>query len=72
MRLTIAKRWSLCGVAASALILGATASLPITTGACGVTATLACDPNVDAGADHGGEGGGDAGCSKPDPCDFAE
>jgi hypothetical protein len=69
MRSTVAKRWTLCGVVASAVIISATASLSVMTGGCGTQITWACDPRSDAGADDGGEGGGDAESPEPVVCD---
>jgi hypothetical protein len=58
MQSTIAKKWTLCGVMASAVVIAGTSSLPVMTGGCGANETWICgEPKKDAGADDGGQGG---------------
>jgi hypothetical protein len=56
MHSTIAKRWTLCGVMASVVIIAAASSLTAMTGGCGPNETIVCAIK-DAGADDGGQGG---------------
>ena len=61
MHSMIVKKWSLCGVMASAVLIAATSSLPMMTGGCGANETIVCPKEKDAGTDDGGQGGDDTG-----------
>lgn len=57
MRL-VAKKMTLCGVLASAIVVAATTSLPMMTGGCGANETLICGEYPrEAGADDSGQDG---------------
>ena len=64
------KKWTLCGVMASAVLIAATSALPVMTGGCGANETLICESDdEDAGADDGGQGGNKTGSTGTGFCD---